>query len=710
MLLGTQYYRPPFPDEKYWQDDLRRMRDAGLDTVQFWVVWGWVEPKPGEFRFDDYDRLMDLARNAGLGVVLSTKAEIHPYWIHREAPGSEMVNHLGHRVNSSGRGECHAGITPGGCFDHPAVWDLMRRFLETVARRYGPAPQLRGWDAWNEIRWNVNADGLVCFCDHTLAAFRRWLADRFGGLDGLNAAWKRRYGSFEDVRPGKLPGGLYTEMMAFEEFLTWRTNRHGKARYETLKAITPRLPVTVHNPCPNGIMPLSMPTDHALNRGLDWQFAEDTDGIGFSCYPKALAPDYAGMAMTVDFMRSASGPKRFWTSELQGGGSTVAPVVPSSGYGAVDGRSLQRWVWHCVAGGTDTILFWAWRDEVFGGESGWIGIVGDDGLREDRLAALRELGAALRGQGAFLEGYRPRPPETGILFSPQSAYLFWAAKGNTNCQKFTLQGYAMALERKNMACEIVEERRLDVLGNLKILFLPRVAVMDARLEAGLEAFVRGGGTLFCESETGAFTPEGFFRYPADRFAARLTGACEIGRRPLVPDTLEASLDGRRFRLRPTQWLTPWRIAEGEVWAGTREAALLADVPVGRGHVILCASFLGEAYDQERYADFEDFLESLARRAGRRFESEILDRPASGDGGYIRCGTSGARAAAFVFFPEGRDAIRVRFPAGYFGGRAAAELFSGKTLPLDRGPEFDSLALRAGPMRVAILAAASGQDS
>ena len=27
-------------------------------------------------------------------------------------------------------------------------------------------PNLMGYDCWNELRWNVNSDGLVCFCPH----------------------------------------------------------------------------------------------------------------------------------------------------------------------------------------------------------------------------------------------------------------------------------------------------------------------------------------------------------------------------------------------------------------------------------------------------------------------------------------------------------------------------------------------------------------
>jgi len=93
---------------------------------------------------------------------------------------------MGRTVVSSNRNECHFGITPGGCTDHPDVWGRMRRFLQEVATRYQPAPHLRGWDAWNELRWNVQADGLVCFCPHTLSAFRQWLSDTHGGLEGLN--------------------------------------------------------------------------------------------------------------------------------------------------------------------------------------------------------------------------------------------------------------------------------------------------------------------------------------------------------------------------------------------------------------------------------------------------------------------------------------------------------------------------------------------
>ena len=244
MNLGVQYYRAPFPDSRHWEEDFKKIRQSGLNTVQLWVSWGWVEATPDQFVYDDYDRLVELAAKHHLGVVLSTIAEIQPNWIHRVIPGSEMIDHLGHKVISSARCEHHFGITPGGCTDNPQVWERMAQFIENTGRRYAGLDHLRGWDIWNELRWNVQADAIVCFCPHTLAAFRRWLETQFGSLDGLNEAWKRRYVSWEDVMPGKLPDRPYTELMAFQHFITCRANEHAIKRYQLMKAIDHTHPVT----------------------------------------------------------------------------------------------------------------------------------------------------------------------------------------------------------------------------------------------------------------------------------------------------------------------------------------------------------------------------------------------------------------------------------------------------------------------------------
>lgn len=705
MNLGVQYYRPPFPVEKYWKPDFEQIAQSGLDTVQLWVVWAWVESKPGQFNFDDYDQLVELAGKKGLNVLLSTIAEVHPYWIHREVPGSEMIDHMGRKVISSNRNEIHFGITPGGCFDHPGVWERMAEFLRQVGMRYRSTPHLVGWDAWNELRWNVQADGLVCFCPHTLAAYRHWLVEKYGDLDGLNAAWQRRYGQWDEVMPGKLPDRPYTDMMAWQHFLTWRANQHGKRRYDLLKGIDPARPVTVHAGMPSPLFAGNPERNfYAIDRGNDWFYADDLDGVGTSSFPIWEGIDEAGFGMRVEFVRSAARGKKVWLSEVQGGRSAVGFTA----YLPVDAASQQRWVWNGIACGADKILFWCWRNEVFGRESGGFGIAGDDGLAAERLAAMRASAAAIDKHRALVESYQPIQPQVGILFSPQTYYLAFAQEYTARRVSLALQGYARALVRRSIPYLVVEEEHLEVLDGLKVLFLPHVLVTSLAVEAALEAFVRRGGILVCESECGAFSPAGIYRYPEERFTARLSGWMEVGRRNLSGELLSVQLaeGGEELTMGMTQWATPWAAqvgAAGQAWAAGRDGALVADVPVGQGKLILLGSYLGEPYLENWRPGFERFLEHIVRSSGWQPEVQVVSQQAARDSFiYIKTGESQGRRLAFVFFPAGCDQATLRFAPGFFAAGRAEDLLTGQALALVETPAGQEVSLSPGHWRIAVL--------
>jgi len=581
----------------------------------------------------------------------------------------------------------------------------MERFLRQAVTRYRTAPHLRGWDAWNELRWNVNADGLVCFCEHTLAAFRTWLDEKYGGLDGLNRAWKRRYGSWDEVWPGKLPGRPYTEMMAFEHFLTWRASRHAKARYEVIKSLDPGHPVTVHGGAPSPLYGGSA-QDQPLNRGNDWFFADDLDGVGCSSFPRWFHIDDAGFGMRVEFVKSAARDKQVWLSELQGGRAAQGFNI----YAPVDASSQQRWVWNGIACGADTILFWCWRDEVFGRESDGFGLSGDDGLAEERLAAMKVTGRLIGEQRELLAAYRPVQPEVGVLFSPQSYYLHWAQEGKAERCMHALEGYARSLVRKSIPYLVVEEEHLDALAGLKVLFLPRTVVVDDSTAEALATFVRDGGTLVCESECGAFSAQGLYRYPEERFTARLSGLREVGRRNLSVDSIAAQVGGTPhppyrgvMELGVTQWLTPWQRGKGQVWADHEDGALIVEVPVGQGKLVLCGAYLGDAYLQNWTAGFEDFVEHVVRTAGWQPEVEVLSpRPTQESFVYAKHGTSGGKRVAFVFFPAECDEVRLRFRAGFFPARRATDLISGKGVTFSDTAAGQECALRTSAWRLAIL--------
>jgi len=669
MNLGVQYYRAPFPTDRYWENDFARIKDSGLNTVQLWVLWAWVEAKSGTFRYDDYDRLIELAEKHGLGVVLSTIAEIQPYWIHREEPRSEMIDHMGRPVVSSNRGECHFGLTPGGCFDHTGVWSRMRQFLAETAGRYRDAPALQGWDAWNELRWNVQADGLVCYCENTLRAFRGWLEKTYGAVDELNRAWLRRYNRFDEILPGKLPNRPYTEMMAFNHFLTWRACRHAKARYEVIKGIDPNHPVTVHGGAPSALYAGSAEYQ-ALDRGNDWFFADDLDGIGCSSFPKWGNIDDADFGLRVEFVKSAARGKRVWLSEVQGGRASTGFDV----HEPVDAPSQQR--------------------------SAGFGLAGADGLAEERLAAMKKTGALLEQHADLLSAYEPDTPQIGVLFSPQTYYLHYAQEGHATRAMDALTGYARAFVRCGIPYLVIEEAHLEALQGLKALFLPRCIVTSTKVEEALGAFVEEGGTLVCESECGAFNPEGLYRYPEDRFLERLCGVREIGRRRLTNDTITMEIGGESLEIAANQWVTPYRQAQGEVFANHDDGPLAVRVPVGKGQVILCGAYLGDAYRQRFNIGFERFVEHIAREAGWRPSVAVVTPTRTQKSFvYVKHGRSKGRRVVFVFFPADAQEGTLEFQEGFFTSETITDLISGESVPLSKDGRYT---FTPGEWRVRVL--------
>lgn len=681
MFIAAQYYRPPFPEKRYWLDDLSRMRDAGLDALQLWALWGWIEPEPGVFRFDDYDTLVEEADKRGLRVIISTIAEIQPFWIHRVVPDSHMVDHMGNKVISSLRGECNAGLTPGGCTDNPRVRELMAQFLRTISSHYAGATNIIGWDCWNETRWNVQADGYVCYCPHTLAAFREWLRERYGSLDGLNEAWRRRYCDWADVYPGKLPDRPYTEMMEFLRFLTWRAGRHMRFRYEELRRGGAKELISAHCAAP-AIMSGGWGYEQTLCRGNDWDHADQLDGFGCSHFPFwGMAFDDTGFGMRVEAIRSAARGKTMWISELQGGsargGHEVHPSVPA--------RPQQRWVWNGYARGAKGVIFWCWRDEVFGRESSGFGLIGNDGLRDERLRAIAETSRVLDRYESLLDNYLPDDPKVGVLFEQDNYYLDWSRYGNAERAMNSLLGYIAALERLGVPYEVVESAHLGILSKLHLLLLPWPLVVREDVALRLLEFIRAGGTVLAEAELDAFTPLGFYRYPGpDRSFASALGIEDLGRRVITEDVMRVQFDGDAFELKPAGWITPFKPGDGEALAKDGDGNLLAfRRELGAGKVYALGSFPGMAYYRERYEAFERFLYKVVREARALPEMAVMS--CDSEGGVVwRTGTSGNERLLFLINTGGTKEVKVDAPGSYFGvGGVVTELRSGRSFPVRR---------------------------
>jgi beta-galactosidase len=678
MIFGAQYYRPPFPDRSRWEDDLEQMRRSGLDTVQLWACWGWIEPEPGEYSFDDYDELVALANQAGLKVVISTVAEIHPFWIHRVVPDSAMVDHMGHTVISSLRRECNVGLTPGGCTDNPAVREHMSSFLHAIAGRYRGAANLAAWDCWNETRWAVQADGFVCYCEHTLRAYRSYLDNRYEGLEGLNAAWKRRYRSWEDVRPGKVPDRPYTDLVEFEAFLTARARDHAAFRWQAIRSADPDHPIVAHCGAPS-LFSTGQDFEQALARGNDWDLADTLDGFGSSHFPIWGGMSEVDLGARIEAVRSAARSKPMRVSELQGGSARNAIEVRE----AVPASAQQRWVWSAIGRGAKAVIFWCWRDEVFGPESSGFGLIGDDGCADERLAALKASGDVLARHSDLLDAYAPDPAKVGVLFEERTYHLDWAQYGATCDQAGeSVVNYLRALERAQVPYDVLDSEHLEGLDGLRLLFMPWPLVVVPAAAERIAVWVERGGTLVVESELGAYDERGFYHYPAERDLAKRLGVRSLGRRTIKQPQFVVRVGAVSYSLGPATWVEAFDPGDGVALAKVGDEVVATMAKRGNGTVISIGTFLGLAYSRERNHQFEDFLRLIADDSGAL--SEMVSSDLDGDHLQWRLGCADAQRLLFMTTSAGPIEGTFRAPANILApGDELIELIGGARAEVKR---------------------------
>lgn len=645
MILSTQYYRPPFPNQSRWAEDLALIARTGFDSIYLTASWAWIEAEPGDYRFDDYDQLIDLAGRQGLKVIVNLWSETQPLWIHRLHPGAAMIDHMGREVRSSQLAYIQFGLMPGCCTDHPDIRRKAGAWLSAVARRYVGLPQIRLWDCWNEMRWMSQSDGYVCFCAHTLERYRKWLERKYGSLEALNEAWQRRYVDWEDVLPAKLQARTYTDAMLWQQFITERTSEDLRWRYECVRAADPKRDIIAH---------AAFPSIHntgeyfefetALGRGNDWQLAKQVDGYGCSHFPSWFHPSPSEYGARLEAVRSATGDKPYWLAELQGGaaGHGMQAMEP------VPAARQARWIWNGIARGAKAVNFWCWRDEVFSRESGGFGIVGDDGHREDRLASLAKTALLFRSHEALFDDYRPLRARVGVVFEPLAYQLDWASTATTGIAPLketpypgghSVQGYLQALERLQTPYDVVEPSFVDSLDEYRMLVLPWPMVVGECLPARLVEWVRAGGVVLTEASLDAFDEAGLFKYPSERPLAAALGIAASARRPLNGEPFLFDINGQKGALRAARWREEISVT------GETQGQSVRSIALGNGHVIAVGSFIGLSYWEKRYSDFERFLGALVDLSGAA--SDLRCSATDGEVVQWRLGYSAGSALLFV---------------------------------------------------------------
>ena len=490
VRLGVCYYPEHWP-ETLWEDDLRRMREMGLEVIRIGeFAWSLFEPEEGRFTFDLFDRVMDLAHRHGLGVILGTPTATPPAWLTHKYP--EVLN-----VSQAGVVYRH-GQRRHYNYNAPVYRELCARIAGRVAAHYHDHPALLGWQIDNELNCEVN----VFYAPADQAAFRAWLQDRYGTLDRLNEAWgavfwSQTYSNWEQVHlTGPTPSAAPNPHQALDEKRFFSDSAIAFAR---LQAEAIRAHDTAHFITTNGLF------GHLDSHKLT---DETLDFFSYDSYPQfaTLWPDGgddplldrrwgANLSITRDIsplfcvMEQQSGPGG-WVNRIE-------QPTPRPG-------QLRLWTYQSIAHGADLVLYFRWRTATMGTEIYWHGINDYHNRPNRRCAEVAQVGREVERLGAALAGARYRA-DVALLKDYANEWDGELDTWHGPYERQSVAAWFKALQHRHVPADIVYLRPETApadLARYRCLIYPHPTILTDDTAAVLKEYVRAGGTLVFGCRTG----------------------------------------------------------------------------------------------------------------------------------------------------------------------------------------------------------------
>jgi beta-galactosidase len=472
VLYGGDY------NPEQWSEAVRD-EDAGLMRLANWnvatlPVFGWVHLNPAEdkYTFDWLDRVIERLTKAGVGLCLATATASTPAWVDAKYPDVLTVDDQGRKRPHGNR---HAF-----CPTSPSYRRLAAALVREIALRYGKHPGLRLWHVNNEYGGSWPS---YCYCERCRSAFRAFLEERYGSLEGLNAAWStafwgHTYSSFDQVDPPFSHGEGSIQAMKVD----WRRfqSRNYLACFENeariLHELTPTVPVTTN------LMGAFFPLDYRV-------WARSMDVVSWDNYPASDTPA-SHVAFSHALMRGLRGGQPFLLMEQTPSQQNWAPYCRLKPPGQLRLQSYQA-----IAHGADSVMFFQWRKSRGGIEKFHGAVVEHHGRTDARVfQEVSKLGAELRTLGDRTIHGRTEA-RVAVLFDWECWWALAASSGPTRDLDYHREVVSMyaVLHEAGIQTDVIGPD--DDLAGYDVIVAPVAYLMRAEQAKRIADRVRAGATL-----------------------------------------------------------------------------------------------------------------------------------------------------------------------------------------------------------------------
>ena len=308
----------PVPQEQLADSAYLAAKRIGITSLQSYVGWTQLEPRPGELDYTLYDPVVAQLRKHDLKwlpFLITAPLIATPEWF-REEKGVDSV--------------CleHGEATPIQSIWNPGLRGGVRRFLEVFRAHYGPevieALNLGISGNWGEsivvagggfgMQGKHSHLGWWCGDVHAREDWRRWARKRYANLDALNGAWNTGYAAWTEIEPF-IPAQAPSRRAAADLFLWYTKSMTDYAEFwvRTARELYPDLPIYL---CTGGNGQPELAADFAAQARMCARYGA---GIRITNQSDHAPGDFAVTRMVASSTRFYGG---YYTTE-PGGANTV---------------------------------------------------------------------------------------------------------------------------------------------------------------------------------------------------------------------------------------------------------------------------------------------------------------------------------------------------------------------------------------------------
>ena len=477
---------------------------------------------------------------------------------------------------------------PGGrqawCAQPATFRDLALTLVEKMAARYAGHPALAMWHVSNEL----GCHNVHCYCDVSAAAFRRWLARRYGDVGTLNEAWgttfwSQHYADLDEVLPPRIATAIPnpTQQLDYARFSSDELLDYYLAERDVLHRATPQVPVTTN----------FMVMDHTT--GMDyWSWAPEMDLVSQDHYVDHRVGDPVHeLAFSGDLVRGLSGGGPWFLMEH----STSAVNWQQVNLAKQPGELLRTSLAH-VARGADAVGYFQWRASRAGAEKYHSALVPHAGTDTKVWREVCRLGGILE-RASDLAGTRVEPARVAMIFDWSARWAADLDSHPSRLVRYMEQPEALhrALWSRGVAVDFV--RPGQDLSPFDIVLVPSLYLVDDQAAETVRRFAAAGGHVVVTYFSGIVDEHDHIRLGGYPGAFRdLLGISTEEFFPLRAGEsvrLEPSADGSDAGPGAAGWTaTVW--TELTHLRGAEAVAVYADGPVA-GHPAVTRHRAGEGF-------------------------------------------------------------------------------------------------------------------